>query len=119
MLIAEASQRLEGAFTVDELAAEARSRYPGVGLATVYRAVAAMAEAGWLQRVGARNTAALWARCDSDEHHHHLVCTGCGTVMHVPCTIAEQTERLAAEEGFVVTAHEVRMYGTCARCRTG
>lgn len=113
--ITEVLAGLDGAFTVDELAARARDVDPGIGTATVYRAVAAMVAAGHLDAVGEREGRTLYAACGADEHHHHAVCTACGRVEPTACAI----ERLAVPNGFRVTRHDVVLYGLCADCGQG
>jgi Fur family ferric uptake transcriptional regulator len=116
--IARAAERLERAFTVEELA-EATDRGPDgrrPGIATVYRAVSAMSAAGHVERVGDRDGRALYARCDAGGHHHHLVCTGCGSVAEAPCPLDAAALASAADQGFVVTRHEVAIYGLCPVC---
>jgi Fur family ferric uptake transcriptional regulator len=116
--IARAADRLDRAFTVEELAA-ATDRGPDgrrPGIATVYRAVSAMAEAGHVERVGSRDGRTLYARCDAAGHHHHLVCTGCGSVAEAPCPLDAAALASAAGRGFVVTRHEVAIYGLCPVC---
>lgn len=105
-----------GAFTVEELAARVRLDAPGTGLATIYRAVAALDASGWLARVGVRDGSVLYARCTADAHHHHLVCTRCGRVEATPCPLDSVVERARREAGFEVTSHEVTLYGICRSC---
>jgi len=104
------------AFTVEELAAVVRHRSPEAGAtATVYRAVAAMEDSGYIERVGARDGRALYARCATPSHHHHIVCDGCGRVAHADCPVVPTLEAERAD-GFVVTRHEVTLYGLCPAC---
>ena len=114
-VIASAVDRLGRAFTIDDLVAEVRAVAPGVGTATVYRAVAAMEEAHAVERVGTREESALYVRCTADGHHHHLVCTGCGIVAHAHCPLETDAARHGSD-GFVVTGHELTLYGLCAGC---
>ncbi len=108
---------MPGAFTVDALAGAVRDRRPGTGVATVYRAVAAMVESGWLERVGERDGTALFTRCGAGErHHHHLVCTRCGATIATECPLDSGLQAVAARDGFIVTGHEVRLYGLCPSC---
>ncbi len=116
--IARAADAMPGAFTVDELSSAVRESAPGTGTATVYRAVAAMEAAGTLERVGARDGSALYVRCHADAHHHHLVCTGCGSVAHAECPLGEESVRALAGTGFTVTGHEITLYGLCPACAT-
>jgi Fur family transcriptional regulator, ferric uptake regulator len=115
--VAAAADGFGGAFTVEDLVHSARGLSPGIGVATVYRAVAAMETAGSLARVGSREGSALYVRCSAEGHHHHLVCTACGRVTYTECPL----ERVTAGDGrtthgFIVTSHEITLYGLCATC---
>jgi Fur family ferric uptake transcriptional regulator len=114
--IAEAVLATSGAFTVEELHAKTARAEAGVGLATVYRAVAAMLDSGFLATVGTRSGVALYARCAGGHHHHHLVCTGCGTVAAVDCPLDADLRAAAQRSGYTITGHEVVLYGLCATC---
>lgn len=109
--IAAAVDMQGGAFSVEEIATAARQVDPGIGTATVYRAIAAMESSGHLDSVGERDGHALYAVCDRSGHHHHAVCTSCGRVEPTPCRLGELTPR-----GFKVTSHDVTLYGLCPSC---
>ncbi|HET6498641.1 MAG TPA: transcriptional repressor [Coriobacteriia bacterium] len=113
--IAAAADALGGAFTVDDLVKAARSVSPGIGVATVYRAVAVMESCGSLERVGTRESSVLYTRCDHADHHHHLVCTNCGKVARAGCPLPPSVQ-VDGTEGFTITNHELRLYGLCAAC---
>jgi Fur family transcriptional regulator, ferric uptake regulator len=114
--VALAASAFGRAFTAEELAARVRLDSPGVSTATVYRSIAAMTVSRYLTQVGDRDGAALYARCEESGHHHHVVCTSCGATAHTPCPVDDAGLASAAPDGFVVTSHEVRLYGLCARC---
>lgn len=90
--------------------------YP-VGLATVYRQLNALTEAGAADAIPA-TSGQLFRACEPDEHHHHLVCEECGTAAEIDLPdeswILEEAQRL----GFAVTRHVLEVFGTCARCQT-
>jgi len=114
--IARAVSGMADAFTIDDLAAIVRRSDPGAGAtATVYRAVAAMEAAGFVERVGARDGSALYARCATPSHHHHIVCDGCGRIAHADCPVVPGLDA-ARTDGFVITRHEVTLYGLCPTC---
>ncbi|MEA2010817.1 MAG: Fur family transcriptional regulator [Actinomycetota bacterium] len=56
-------------------------------------------------------------------HHHHLVCTSCGTVVDVTPTVDQEAameqlvEKMAHEAGFDVSGHRFEIEGTCRKCR--
>jgi Fur family ferric uptake transcriptional regulator len=107
---------MPGVFSAEELLASARVVEPRIGIATVYRALTAMTDSGYIEQVDARDGAALYARCRSVGHHHHLVCTSCGRVEEAECHLDDMIERLRATRGFVVTAHDLNLSGLCAEC---
>jgi Fur family ferric uptake transcriptional regulator len=103
------------AFTVAELARAVTALDPAIGLATVYRSVAAMERSGWLSRVGESKGTVLYARCHQSDHHHHAICTACGMVEHTPCPVVDPPG-VSAPPGFRVTSHELTLYGLCDAC---
>ncbi len=52
------------------------------------------------------------------DHHHHLICTGCGAVADIELThdVEEEGVRLGATKGFTVTGHSLEFFGTCKKC---
>lgn len=117
--IARVVERMRGAFTAEDLYCAVTASHPGIGLATVYRAIAAMQSAGALVPVGQRDGSVLLALCERHDHHHHLVCTECGTVIPVDCPIHESAACATSDQGYLVTSHQVVLYGICAGCRQG
>jgi Fur family transcriptional regulator, ferric uptake regulator len=115
--VAAAVSALGGAFTVDDLASAVHAIDPGLGTATVYRAVGAMLASGWIERVGEREGSSLFAHCGqhAHEHHHHVVCDMCGRTDVTGCPVPE-SEQPSTPNGFLVTRHEVTFYGLCPTC---
>jgi Fur family transcriptional regulator, ferric uptake regulator len=101
---AEQHQSLEGI----------RSRCPGVGLVTVYRALDLLSELGLVRRLdlGAGPRYEL-----AEDHHHHLICEGCGGITEFEqCPVdLQDLPRLGGD--FEVRAHSLEVYGTCSACR--
>ena len=89
-----------------------------VGLTTVYRTLQAMAAAGELDVLRTADGEALYRRCRSDDHHHHLVCRSCGTTVELAADEVESwTATVARRHGFTDVTHTVEVFGTCAACR--
>lgn len=115
--IAQCARAFTGAFTVDELTNQVRALDSRAGAtATVYRAVAAMQEAGYLERVGERGGSALYARCSHTDHHHHIVCDSCGSTTPAECPLGPELVNTANSAGFTITRHSVTLYGLCPNC---
>jgi Fur family ferric uptake transcriptional regulator len=104
--------------TAQELHESLRSSGTKVGLATVYRSLQLMADAGEVDVI--RNDAgeAFYRRC-SAQHHHHLICRRCGLAVEVGGPAVEEwAGRVAAENGFSDVSHSLELFGVCDTCHT-
>jgi Fur family transcriptional regulator, ferric uptake regulator len=99
-------------------ALEIDRRLPGVGRATVYRALEQLEGLGLLQKVDLGADAAGYERVDpGGHHHHHIVCSQCGRVIAFEDDQLEQAiVALAKRPDFRVSSHEVTLHGECASC---
>ena len=96
--------------------ARLRDAGEGVGLATFYRTLQAMVEAGTVDMLRTDDGEAVYRAC-STHHHHHLVCRDCGRTVEVEGPAVERwTDRVAAEHGFTDVTHSLEIFGTCAEC---
>ena len=87
-----------------------------VGLATVYRTMQRLSEAGDVDVLRTEDGEAIYRRC-SDSHHHHLVCRSCGATVEVEGLAVERwTRAIAAEHGYAEVSHTLEVFGTCSRC---
>ena len=94
-----------------------RQRGENIGLTTVYRTLQAMAAAGLVDTLRADTGESVYRRC-SDQHHHHLVCRGCGATVEVgDAEVEAWAARIAAEHGFSEVNHTIEIVGTCGDCR--
>ncbi len=93
------------------------SRGEQVGLATVYRTLQRLAEAGEVDLLRTEDGEAIYRRC-SESHHHHLVCRHCGATVEVEGPAVERwTRTIASEHGYDDVSHTLEIFGTCPRCR--
>jgi Fur family ferric uptake transcriptional regulator len=105
--------------TAHQLFERLRARGERIGLATVYRTLAALAASGVVEVLSHRPGERCYRLCRSDEHHHHLLCSACHRVVElVECDLAPWVERVSAEHGFVATDHHFEVTGLCGDCRT-
>jgi len=87
-----------------------------VGLATVYRALQAMAGSGELDTIRTPDGQIAYRTC-TPGHHHHLVCRRCGRTVEISLPgLEDLTRSIAGEHGFAEIDHEVEFFGTCAQC---
>lgn len=106
----------DGHFTSAELVADAATRFPGLGRATVYRTLDLFASLGLVERLDLPDGGHAYVPCDP-VHHHHAICTACGRAFDVDDTgLADVLASMGRRSGFRVTAHRLEIFGLCARC---
>ena len=104
--------------TAQELHQRMRSGGARIGLATVYRTLAALRESGVVDTLS-HHPGELCYRLCADEHHHHLVCTSCHRVVELAdCDLEPRLDELARRHGFVATGHRLEVNGLCTDCRS-
>lgn len=102
--------------TAQQLHRRLLSRKKRIGLATVYRALGAMSEAGVVDALP-HGSETCYRLC-GEGHHHHLVCDGCHRVIELSgCPANAWIDRAAGRAGFVATGHRLEVRGLCSGCR--
>jgi Fe2+ or Zn2+ uptake regulation protein len=118
-LLVEALARAARPVTIPEL----HRADAGLSQSTVYRNLTGMEAAGVVRRVAGPGEFARYELAEGlTSHHHHLVCTSCGTVQDVEVSAAveralgRELAAVARSSGFQVDAHQIDLLGRCARC---
>ncbi len=88
-----------------------------IGLATVYRVLGQFEAAGMLIRHHFEGDSAVY-ELDGGKHHDHLVCVKCHKIVEfVDETIEQRQIEVAKSSGFVITDHQLNIYGLCDACQ--
>ena len=117
--IEDAMVDVEAFLSAQELHALLHRRGATVGLTTVYRNLQAMAERGEVDVVRRSDGEALYRKCPSDDHHHHLVCRTCGFSVEIENEQVERwAKRAASRHGFSQVSHDLELFGLCRNCST-
>jgi Fur family ferric uptake transcriptional regulator len=115
--VAELIAGRKGHFTAADLADDARGRRLGIGRATIFRALDVLAEVGIVERIDLPSGQHAYISCEP-AHHHHVVCSRCGTTADVDDQgISGIVREIAAKTGYVVDSHRLELYGLCPACR--
>ncbi len=115
--VADLLARVDGFRSAQELHDLLRRDGASVGLTTVYRHLQALADSGHIDVLRTDGGEAVYRRCPTDEHHHHLVCRACGRSVEVEGPEVEAWAAAVAERhGFTAVTHTVEVFGTCGDC---
>lgn len=87
---------------------------PRASLATVYKALHALARAGLIRELVLGGPATRFEAVT--ERHHHFVCEACGRVEDVPWLEIPDAALQGALDGRSASSFEVILRGRCASC---
>lgn len=103
--------------SAQDLHARLRSAGHRIGLATVYRTLHVLADAGAVDVLRARDRHSIYRACGGREPHHHLLCRSCGRTVEVAARVLDEWAAGAgAEHGFTEVTPIGEFFGTCADC---
>lgn len=90
---------------------------PGTSVQAVHGILAAFTQAGLVRRIEPAHSPALYERRVGD-NHHHVVCTGCGAVEDIDCTVGHSPCLTpSSSNGFQIQTAEVTFWGLCPACQ--
>lgn len=114
-------------YSAEDIYVQALKTKPSIGLTTVYRTLELLTGIGVVQRFDFGDGKAryeLTKSAQKPEHHHHLVCTRCKTIIDYTDFIQEEIElmnrtekALSKNHHFRITHHIIHFYGLCEKCR--
>jgi len=98
----------------------------GLAQSSAYRNLTVLERAGTVRRVqGSDEFARYELSEDLTGHHHHLICTGCGSVADFEMSarlervIERAVAEISADTRFDATGHLLDLIGRCAGCQAG
>lgn len=93
-------------------------KHPGIGLVTIYRTLEILTELGLVCEVHIGGNCRSYLMRRPLGHHHHLICSDCGTVVDfADCDLNELEQKLSQETGFEIDGHLLEFLGRCQDCR--
>jgi len=94
------------------------SERSNIGLATVYRVITQLEDAGLLKRTQLDAHTTVFELNDKG-HHDHLVCTHCGQILESSDpAVSQLVRKIAKQNGFLLDSYSLVLYGGCG-CKPG
>lgn len=95
-------------------------RAPDVGLATVYRTLELFSNFDIIHSMDfgdGRKRYEFGSDGKESHRHHHLICINCGRIIEVNEDLLDELEeRVTGTYDFVITDHELKIFGLCREC---
>ena len=88
-----------------------------IGLTSIYRSLDLFESLGIVFKITSGSTM-KYMLCELMDHHHHVICKGCGNVAEMRfCDISKWSKKVMESTGYQVTDHQLNFYGFCKSCR--
>lgn len=100
----------------EDVVAQVEKRIGTVSRQAVYDALNSLTSVGLVRRVTPTNRAARY-EIEGHDNHHHLLCSSCGALVDIPCSVG-YAPCLAPKDtgGAQIDVAEVLYRGLCADC---
>lgn len=115
--------------SAEDIYRKIHSTNPSVGLSTVYRTLDLLVNKNMVSKFDFGDGRARFELLEGPRgphHHHHLVCTGCSSIVDYSDFFKEELSfhqrierKLARKYNFKITNHLVQYYGLCDACNEG
>ena len=116
--VVELMQELDNFASAKEIHHQLTAREEKVGLTTVYRTLQSLADIAAVDVLHMASGETLYRACQTERHHHHLVCTECGRTEEIDGgPVEEWAKQVAADYGFALSSHDAEVFGMCPKCQ--
>lgn len=105
-------------FDADQLHMTLKQKGKAISRATVYRTLDLLVQCGLVRKSSFGDQHAHYEPVRSDEHHDHLICINCHTIIEFYRPDLEKLqEAICTEHGFKAMHHSHQIFGLCRDCR--
>ncbi|HID10853.1 MAG TPA: transcriptional repressor [Candidatus Latescibacteria bacterium] len=116
--ILEEAVSIHGHFDVSDIFTRLRERGSRISMATVYRTLNLLVEAGLLREIITDEKHKHYEHIYGHTHHDHLFCIRCGKIVNFEePQIEELQQKVCEREGFEPKYHRLQIMGYCRGCR--
>jgi Fur family ferric uptake transcriptional regulator len=117
MLVLEIVRESQEHLDADTIYQRAKARDPNIGIATIYRALARLKEAGLVQEQRLGENHGHFETTQS-RPHYHFTCLKCGKIVEFESPqVMRAARQLCKNEGLQITQIQIHLSGYCSQCR--
>jgi Fur family ferric uptake transcriptional regulator len=117
-MIVEEFVKMNAHVQAEQLYIRVNVRGAKVGLATIYRTLNLLKEAGLIEQCVFSDGRSVFELATPGQHHDHLVCLDCGDIAEFENEAIEQLQKeIASERQFILYSHRLYLYGSCRKCQ--
>jgi Fur family ferric uptake transcriptional regulator len=88
-----------------------------IGLTSIYRSLELFESLGFVFKI-INGPNVKYKLCELENHHHHIVCKSCGSVVELNfCDISDWSKKVTESTGYQVVGHQLNFYGFCKACK--
>lgn len=103
--------------STEDLYLRLRKKFPHIGYATVHRTLKLFSECGIAAERHFGDGQTRYELASDEEHHDHLICTRCNTIIEFENPEIERLQEAVADQhGFVIERHRLEIFGLCSKC---
>ncbi len=107
-----------GHFDTESLYLKIRETGLKASRASVYRTLNLLCECGLIQKVTKTEHGTIYEHTFGHEHHDHMLCIGCGTIIEFYSEDLERLqENICRKQDFKGITHTLEIRGYCKRCQ--
>jgi len=113
--------------SAEEIYIDAIKINPSIGLTTIYRTLDLFTQIGVVQKIDFGDGRARYELTNNPrkkDHHHHLICMKCKTILNYTDFVNEELElmkktepALSTKYQFKIFYHTIHFYGVCKKCQ--
>jgi len=104
--------------SAEELYSQLKAMDHNPGLATVYRTLNLLKEAGLVDQKQFSDGKSVFEVMAPGSHHDHLICLSCHKVIEFENEEIEKLQEIVAKKhGFKLTKHSLELFGLCSDCK--
>jgi len=116
-LILQVFLQNKGHISIDELHKHIQDKDATIGIATLYRTMKLLTEAG-LAEMHNFNDKTTYEHLYQVRHHDHLICRVCGRTVEFEHPLIEKYQlEICQQHGFTLKSHRMELFGVCNECQ--